>query len=71
MIRFVFGKVLDQLIPVILFEINPIMDLSADSPGLGNSLIATLLHFSFVRKKIYLTVKIFNIYIVSTGLTCM
>ena len=71
MIRFVFGKVLDQLIPVILFEINPIMDLSADSPALENSLIATLLHFSFVRKKIYFTVKIFNIYIVSTGLTCM
>ena len=34
--RFVFGKVLDQLIPVILFKINPIIDLSADSPGLGN-----------------------------------
>ena len=52
---FVFGKVLDQLIRATLLKINPII-LSF------NSLTATLLHSSFVRKNIFYSENIQYVY---------
>ena len=44
----VFGKVLDQLMRASLLKINPIIDLSGDSLGLGNF---CLIHLGAVHRR--------------------